>query len=228
MKHHCPTCTCHTSKSLIGKYVKIKPGTFIMGSPESEAGRWDDETQHEVTITRPYEMAATTITQKQYYGTGGDEPAVNISWDDVQAYIAKLNVEQSKYTYRLPTEAEWEYAARAGTTGPYPFPAHNIEEHAWLLTNSGDKLHPVAQKLPNSWGLYDMHGNLWEWCEDWYGEYPGGPRTDSAGPKTGSYRVVRGGSWSCGARLLRSAVRFSVGPGERYPSVGFRPARSLR
>lgn len=214
MKHKCPTCTCRTKPASIGKFIKIKAGTFMMGSPATEEGRWDDEVQREISI-KAFELCATTVTQKQYNGAGGDEPVVNVSWDDAQEWIAELNKSQEKYTYRLPAEAEWEYACRAGTTTPYSFPHSELSDHAWYCNNSSNKTNPVAQKKPNPWGLYDMHGNVWEWCQDLY-------------KTAGSDRVVRGGSWLYDAWLLRSAVRFSFGPGVRYSSVGFRLARSRR
>ena len=239
---NCPTCghAVKTKKAPIAKYIKIKPGKFLMGSPANEAGRWDDELQHEVTITRPYEIAATPITQAQWVAVMGTNPSrftgdlkrpvENVSWDDVQAYIAKLNAAQSNYTYRLPTEAEWEYAARAGTTTPYPFsfPKGTLGECAWYKDNSGCTTHPVGTKAPNAWGLYDMFGNVWEWCQDRHGEHKSKPTVDPVGPRTGSYRVFRGGSWGISARGLRAACR-SVGvPGDRHSGVGARLVRGLR
>jgi len=181
---------------------------------------------------------------------GGDGcPVEKVSWNDCQEFIKRLNSRVSGGRFRLPTEAEWEYAARAGTTGPY---AADIDSMAWYANNSGDRVidatalynedknigsylkkilangcrtHLVAKKKPNAWGLYDMHGNVWEWCEDWHGDYPSGSVTDPAGPSSGSDRVLRGGGWGDGARYCRSAFRGRVGPGDRGGDLGFRLAR---
>ena len=127
-----------------------------------------------------------------------------VSWDDVQEFIRRLNATVGEERYRLPTEAEWEYAARAGTSGDR---YGNLGAIAWYEDNSGDRTHPVGRKAPNAWGLYDMLGNVWEWVEDWYGDYPGGAVTDPAGPVSGSKRVSRGGSWYDSARYCRASYR---------------------
>jgi formylglycine-generating enzyme required for sulfatase activity len=140
-----------------------------------------------------------------------------------QEFIQKLNSRGDGYRYRLPTEAEWEYAARAGTTGPY---AGELDAMAWHNQNSGGMTHPVAKKQSNAWGLYDMHGNVWEWTADWYGSYSSGAATDPTGPSTGSIRVFRGGSWSIGARSCRSANRIGGSPVGRDYFLGFRLLRT--
>jgi len=158
-----------------------------------------------------------------------------VSWNDCQEFIRRLNNKEGVNKYRLPTEAEWEYACRAGSntafanggiteTGCGHDP--NLDAMGWYCGNSGSKTHPVAQKKPNAWGLYDMHGNVWEWCQDWYGDYPRGHVTDPAGPSSGSLRVNRGGGWSSNAGFCRSAFRDCYSPGFRYGYLGFRLART--
>jgi formylglycine-generating enzyme required for sulfatase activity len=143
---------------------------------------------------------------------------------DAQLFIQKLNSRGHGYLYRLPTEAEWEYAARAGTIGSY---AGGLDAMAWYDENSGGRTHPVAKKQANAWGLYDMHGNVWEWTADWYASsYSSGAVTDPTAPSTGSYRVARGGSWDYVARSCRSAARSVISPGGRYSSLGFRLLRT--
>jgi len=223
----------------------IAPGTFQMGSPSDEPGRESDEDQHEVTLTKGYFMQTTEITQGQwkavmgsnpasFYTCGDNCPVEKISWNDVQEFIAALNQQEGTSKYRLPTEAEWEYAARAGSglafangeineTGCGNDP--NLTQIGWYCGNANDKTHPVAQKISNAWGLYDMHGNVWEWCQDWYdADYPSGPVTDPIGPGSGSCRVDRGGSWSNNARRCRSANRDRYSPGDRFNYVGARLA----
>jgi formylglycine-generating enzyme required for sulfatase activity len=128
---------------------------------------------------------------------------------------------------RLPTEAEWEYACRAGTTGDYNVEGANLDELGWYERNSAGTTHPVGRKKPNAWGLRDCHGNVWEWCQDWYGDYPNGPVTDPEGPEQATYRVIRGGGWDGGARNCRSACRFWGTPGNRSSDLGFRPVLTL-
>ncbi len=213
-------------------FVRIPAGTFMMGSPENEYG-YRDEKQHKVTLTRPFEMMVTPVTQALWQAVmgnnpsrfkGPDLPVENVSWDDAQEFIQKLNQMLGTDSLRLPTEAEWEYACRAGTTGAR---YGELGEVAWYYDNSDQKTHPVGQKAPNAWGLYDMLGNVWEWCQDWHGSYPSGPVTDPTGPSAGSIRVFRGGSWYSYARFVRAAFRFSDGPRNRIDDVGFRLARSV-
>ncbi len=217
-------------------FVWVPAGTFVMGSPEGEAGRFDDERQRAVTISQGFWLGKYEVTQGEWEEVMGSNPSNFkacgarcpvewVSWEAVQEFIRKLNAKESGsgYEYRLPSEAEWEYAARAGTTGAR---YGELDEIAWDSGNSGFKTHPVGEKRPNAWGLHDMLGNVWEWVGDWYGAYPSGAMTDPAGPRTGSYRVYRGGGWNAYARLVRSAYRHYDSPGYRFNSVGFRLVRT--
>lgn len=236
----CETCQKKIKLNTIfrPKFVKIKAGTFLMGSPKNEEGRYDAETEHEVQLTMGFEMQATQITQAQWASImknnpssiiGDNLPVTNVSWFDVKEYIKKLNLSQKKYVYRLPTEAEWEYAARAGTVGPRYFYLSNLDDNAWHHGNANNCPHAVATKQPNPWGLYDMIGNIWEWCEDWYGAYPTNMVENPKGPDKGSNRVIRGGSFSFDvAGVLRADFRGFDDPGISYVDVGFRPVREIR
>ena len=216
---------------LDGEFVRLEPGTFQMGSPGWESGRYPDEGPVQVTLTRPFRLQRTEVTQRQWVvvmGTnpsgfpGLDRPVECVSWHDVQEFLDRLNRLDPGKGYRLPTEAEWEYACRAGTTeGRYG----ELAEVAWCAGNSGGRTHPVGQKQPNAWGLYDMLGNVWEGCADGYGEYPVGEVVDPAGPSNGEDRVYRGGSWNHDARDCRAAVRFQLAPAHAADSIGFRLAR---
>jgi formylglycine-generating enzyme required for sulfatase activity len=230
------------------KLVLIPKGTFMMGSPETEQGRKENETQHEVTISKDYYLGVTEVTQAQYekvigknpsYYQGAivgnenaDLPVEQVSWDDAVEFCKKLSElpEEKKAgrVYRLPTEAQWEYACRAGSKKAYSFDDEEglLPEYGWFERNSSGRTHTVGLLEPNAWGLYDMHGNVWEWCSDWYGEYPNGALSDPTGPKEGSYRVLRGGSLSLEAASCRSANRNSIYPSIRLDNFGFRVALS--
>lgn len=206
------------------KFVRIPAGTFMMGSPDTEEYRYTNETQHRVRITKSFDMMTTPVTQELWFAVmginpsyfrGSDLPVETISWDECQNFIRRLK----DPLFRLPTEAEWEYACRAGSGSSV---YGKLDEIAWYSRNSGSQTHPVGQKLPNAWGLYDMLGNVWEWCQDWKGEYSDRPVTNPTGPSTGSYRVRRGGSWYHGASGVRAAVRDGVSPGARNSNLGFR------
>ncbi|WP_300675296.1 bifunctional serine/threonine-protein kinase/formylglycine-generating enzyme family protein [Desulfoluna sp.] len=224
------------SNSLGMQFVYIKPGTFMMGSPSGESGRDSDETQHRVTLSKGYYLQTTEVTQGQWKAVMGSNPSLfkncgdecpveNVSWEDAQTFIRKLNTREGGSHYRLPTEAEWEVGCRGGSETPYAN-GKSLSSLGWYDDNSGNKTHPVAQKRSNAWGLYDMHGNVYEWCQDWSADYPSGNVTDPVGPSSGSRRVERGGSWGSRARSCRSANRSSVSLGSRSVDVGFRLART--
>ncbi len=215
------------------QFVLIEPGTFEMGSTNGDA---DEVPVHTVNITKAFWLQKTEVTQGQWQAVMGTNPShfkdcgdacpvEYVSWDDAQAFIAELNQANPGASYRLPTEAEWEHAARAGTTGDYGGTGV-LEEMGWYRDNAGEKTHPVGQKAANAWGLYDMHGNVWEWVADWHGPYPSGTVNDPTGPATGSARVMRGGSWYISAYFARSAVRDRYSPSYRLISFGFRLART--
>ena len=220
-------------------FVWIEPGTFVMGSPESEGGRLSDEAQHTVTLTQGFLMSDHETTQAEYQLVMGRNPSnlkgdslpvQQVNWNDAVAYCQKLTEREraagritSQQVYRLPTVAEWEYAARAGTTGAR---YGELEGIAWWSGNSGNQPHAVKQKVANAWGLHDIMGNVWEWCSDWYGEYPTGSVTDPKGPSSGSFRVLRGGSWYDDARFARSAGRLGNVPSSQGDFLGFRPVLS--
>jgi formylglycine-generating enzyme required for sulfatase activity len=215
------------------KLVLIRAGKFIMGSPDSEQGRGPDESpQHVVLISKPFYMGVTEVTQAQYEAVMGTNPSETkgptnpvemVSWDNAVGFCRKLSEKTGKAA-RLPTEAEWEYACRAGSRTRFSFGDSDsaLRDYAWYGSNSGRKPNPVGQKKPNAWGLYDMYGNVWEWCADWYGDYPNGAVTDPQGAASGSQRVVRGGSWGDGADSCRSARRYKDRPFFRYGFHGFR------
>ncbi len=221
------------------RFVWIGPGTYWRGSTETEAGRDRDEgPRHEVTLTRGFFLGVFEVTQAQWQAVTGGNPAVfkrgpeaaprpveSVSWEDCQVFITRLNALRLGI-FRLPTEAEWEYAARAGSTTRFPWGDDAKEwetyAHAWANSRSFAITHPVGQKPPNAWGLYDMHGNVWEWCSDWYGPYAAGSWRDPAGPAEGRERVFRGGSWYDFPVSLRSANRHRHEAAGRYTAVGLR------
>ena len=214
--------------------VLVQGGTFTMGCTSEQGSDCDgDESpSHRVTVSSFY-MSKYEITQKQWVEIMGSNPSSFkgdnlpvelVSWDDVQEFIRKLNAKTGKQ-YRLPTEAEWEYAARGGTKSKgYKYSGSNtLSNVAWSDENSGGETHPVGSKMPNELGLYDMSGNVWEWCWDWYGDYGSSAQTNPTGPSSGSYRVNRGGSWRSYAWDCRVTYRFNYSyPGRRRNSIGFR------
>lgn len=229
------------------KFIYILPGTFMMGSAANERGANDDEKQHQVTISRPFYLQAAEVTQGQwkrimgnnpsyFKHCGEDCPVESVSWNNVYEFIKRLNRKVGSDKYRLPTEAEWEYACRAGTTtrfytgkclstdeanyqGNFPFFGCPYGKYKSETVK-------VGSFPPNPWGLYDMHGNVWEWCQDFKGEYPSDHVTDPKGPLLGSSRVVRGGSWGRGALACRAAKRNSNPPMGRSNRIGFRLAKT--
>jgi formylglycine-generating enzyme required for sulfatase activity len=238
------------------RFVLVPAGRFTMGSPEGESGRDSDEVEHEVTLTQAYYMQVTEVTNRQYRRwkeghdsgefrnhslNGDDQPVVAVSHEDAVGFAAWLSGRGGGRSYRLPTEAEGERAARAGTPGARYWvggegeghryanamdPVTNAE-YGWSLggwpKDDGYRVAaPVAKFLPNGWGLHDMLGNVWEWVADWYGPYAQGPVHDPTGPATGDWRVLRGGSWSVDASLVRAAGRDARRPGDRYGRFGFR------
>jgi formylglycine-generating enzyme required for sulfatase activity len=200
-------------------FVYIPPGKFIMGSPFDEPGRGEDENQKNVTIGNGFFMQTTEVTQAQWMALmernpsnfdecGRDCPVESVSFSDVQDFIERLNELEETERYRLPTESEWEYATRSGQDGWFCFGSdqNRFPEYGWYKGNAGGHPHPVGQKKPNDWGLYDVHGNVWEWCQDQEREY----------------RLVRGGSWYYPMLFARSANRFFVFPRDRNYTIGFR------
>ena len=232
------------------RFILIPAGEFTMGTTEVEAARMEfpelkpddvlDETPpHSVRITQPFYLGDTEVTQAAWYRVMENKPGerefwqridweslpmATASWYMAARFVEELNKLDSRYHYRLPTEAEWEYAARAGSKGLRPVPVEELEEHAWFINNSGDKPHPVATRSPNAFGLYDMLGNVWEWVDDWYvrDAYAASSSTDPAGPTDGFAKVRRGGSYHCPVHLLRPAYRAANKPGTAYSVQGFR------
>jgi formylglycine-generating enzyme required for sulfatase activity len=222
-----------TSPALGASFVLVPPGTFMMGDAQSV-------TRHQVTIKKPFYMQTTEVTQGQwnkimgnnpssFKNCGEDCPVENVSWISVQAFVRKLNQLEGTDRYRLPTEAEWEYACRAGAATKYPFGDgdEDLGGYAWYNRNSENRTHPVARKKPNARGLYDMHGNVWEWCVDWYDDYPSVAATDPAGPAAGQHRVMRGGSWPNNSATLTSAFRGQDYPMVQSYDIGFRLVRTF-
>ena len=218
----------------VGRMVFVKGGTFQMGDVN---GKFNELPVHSVSLNNFY-IGKTEVTQAQWRAVMGSDPpelsfkscdqcpVEKVSWDDVQEFIKKLNAKTSK-TYRLPTEAEWEYAARGGGKQTYTYAGSNtVDEVAWYSENSGTKTHPVGQKKANELGLYDMSGNVWEWCQDWYDDFYYVKRTSSnpPGPATGSLRVFRGGSWGNSPADVRVALRNNHTPDYRGSHIGFRLA----
>ncbi|MDR0380258.1 MAG: formylglycine-generating enzyme family protein [Candidatus Accumulibacter sp.] len=220
------------------EFVLISAGSFVMGSDKSSVNAPDKETpQRQVHISQPFYLGKFEVTQTQWMAVMGDDPSKfegpdnpveQVSWYDAQEFIERLNQMEETDKYRLPTEAEWEYAARAGTTSVYFFGSDvdELDRYAWYRDNADEKTYPVGQKKPNPWGLYDMYGNVYEWVEDWFGYYPSTPETDPKGPSSGLSRVLRSGSWYNGAGSLRSSFRTSLAPDIRYGTYGFRVALS--
>ncbi len=218
----------------IGMKLNLIPaGSFMMGSPDAEEGRDGDEgPQNVVTFTKPFYLGVYEVTQKEFEIVMGSNPSErkgtyrpveSVSWNDAQTFCEKLSQKEKTMSYRLPTEAEWEYACRAGSTTAYYWGDELDGEYFWYDQNA-DKTKAVGTKKPNKWGLFDMAGNVWEWCQDWYSdsEYPGFGRNNPLGPSSGSYRVFRGGSYFSSAKYCRSSIRNYNSPDNRINILGFR------
>jgi formylglycine-generating enzyme required for sulfatase activity len=230
------------TNSLGMEMILLPSGGFVMG------GDWDAEQadenelpKHEVTFKTSFYMGKYAVTQSQWQTlmggnpsefSGADHPVETVSYDNVLVFIRCLNEKEDTRTYRLPTEAEWEYAARAGSRYTYCFGTEigRLKEFAWFQANSGGTTHSVGQLAPNDWGIYDMHGNVHEWCADWYGRefYAQSPLLHPAGPSKGVARVLRGGDWGSDAWYCRCAIRSLSSPQRRSPRVGFRLVKDLR
>jgi formylglycine-generating enzyme required for sulfatase activity len=213
--------------------VKVKGGSFMMGCTSEQKDCHNDENVHQVTLSS-YKMAKYEVTQAQWEAVMGKNPSYHkncstcpveeVSWDDIQDFLKELNKKTGK-KYRLPTEAEWEYAARGGKNREYQYSGSgDIDKVAWYGENSGSKIHKVGQKEPNKLGLYDMSGNVYEWCSDWYGDYTSSSATNPKGASSGSYRVNRGGSYYYYAEYCRVADRGRYSPDFRGNNIGFRLA----
>jgi formylglycine-generating enzyme required for sulfatase activity len=217
-------------KEFMSSFVQIPAGEFMMGS---ENGNADEKPVHRVRISHPFEMSKYEVTQAQWEAVMGSNPSEfkgakmpveNVSWYDAQEFIQRLNARDDGYVYRLPTEAEWEYACRAGNY------VGKLDAMAWYDNNSDNTTHPVGTKQPNAWGLYDMHGNVFEWCQDWYDSnyYAESPSVDPQGSESGSFRVKRGGGWMFPAGFARSAARDFYSPVYHFNFLGLRLVRTHR
>jgi formylglycine-generating enzyme required for sulfatase activity len=230
------------------EFVMIPAGTFVMGTPSYDPYRSETEVQHEVTISAPFYMQTTEVTLQQWKVIMGkrlfgkikgpdNSPVTKVSWHDCTEFLKRLNA-LGQWSYRLPTEAEWEYACRAESTTDYSW-GDNIDCTKAMYSNNkiksgqcidyiisrglaANRPAPVKSYNPNDWGLYDMHGNVWEWCQDWFGEYGKKNRVNPVGPESGTKKVRRGGSWFGPQHLCRSANRNFGHPASRYRTTGFR------
>ena len=235
------------------EFVLVPSGTFTMGSPPNESHRGTSEVRHQVTISKPFYMQTTEVTLGQWHSIMGrrvflrrkgsdNMPVTRVSWFDCMKFIKRLN-KLGKEKYRLPTEAEWEYAARAGTKSPFSwgdtidcdkamYGNNSLKHDVCQLYVKSIKLEinqpaPVKSYQPNPWGLFDMHGNVWEWCMDWYGDYGTKPVIDPKGPESGNMRIRRGGSWFKYGHSCRSANRSFGHSATRYQTTGFRLVREI-
>ncbi|MDY0171233.1 MAG: SUMF1/EgtB/PvdO family nonheme iron enzyme, partial [Thermoguttaceae bacterium] len=218
------------------EFVLIPPGEFMMGVRGADS---DDGPQHRVRITKPFYLGKYPVTQQQWEAVTGNNPGQfkeptnpveTVSWNDCQEFLKTLNekADGPQRTFRLPTEAEWEYACRAGTATRFGFgdDAGQLGEYAWYEANAGGRTQPVGQKKPNAWGLHDMHGNVWEWCADWFSAdyYAKSPTDNPPGPVSGSLRALRGGAWPLGEARCRSTNRLRSKPAYKSGILGFRVA----
>jgi formylglycine-generating enzyme required for sulfatase activity len=224
------------------EFVLVPAGSFMMGSPDSDKhAEKKEKPQHKVNISKPFYLGKYEVTQEQWEAVMGNNPSRDkgrtnpvekVSWNDAQEFIKRLNAREGHSRYRLPTEAEWEYACRAGTTTVYSFgdDADSLGRYAWYDDNSGKgpqhRTHPVGQKKGNAWGLHDMHGNVFEWVQDWYAYYYNSTGTDRLDPSIGDYFVCRGGNLNRSAEHCRSSYRDGETPDGRRVGYGFRLALS--
>jgi formylglycine-generating enzyme required for sulfatase activity len=220
--------------SLGMRMVRVPAGSFTMGSLPGAPMRQEEEIPHRVTLTRPFRIASTEVTQRQWLAlmprsrspqTGDDLPVTSVSWTEAREFCLKLSQREGT-KYRLPTEAEWECACRAGT-GNAPVEGARLEAVAWYVDDSDGKSHPVAEKSPNAWGLFDLLGNVAEWTQDAYGPYSRDPSTDPAGPAAGPTKVVRGGAWRSFPPAVRCAARTATPESYQLGHVGLRVAQEI-
>lgn len=239
-----PTLTIMLPGDVEMELCRIPAGRFLMGSPDGEQDREPGEgPQHEVTISKPFYLGRYEVTHAQWKAVMGsvrdnsgfdggnyDSPMQATSWNEVQGFLERLNA-LGMGTFRLPTEAEWEYAARAETTSRFYWgedPDYvEIDDYAWYDENAEGEAHDVGEKEPNAWGLYDMSGNAWEWCEDWYGPYSAEDQIDPAGPESGTTKVFRGGEWFNPPEKARSAYRGSFAPDSWLYFGGLRVVKEI-
>lgn len=232
------------------QFMRIPDGEFLMGTvalrdaaaemPQPDPSTiWDEAPRHKVIFDHPFYLGRTEVTQNLWLSImntrpGPEQhwqhpewkrlPVTGVSWHDIQKFLDTLNHRSDKYRYRLPTEAEWEYAARTGKPGLRPFPLIELDDHAWYINTSNDEIQPVATLQPNAWGLYDMLGNVWEWVSDWYSPttYANSRTENPQGPAEGSKKVRRGGSYHCPVHLVRPGYRSAETPDKAYSVLGFR------
>ncbi len=219
------------------KFCWCPPGTFRIGSDELEVTHKFNEAPVDVTLSKGFWMQQTEVTQQQFsalmgvnpsFHKGDQHPVDSVNWLEAREFCRRLSElppeKKTGNNFRLPTEYEWEYACRAGTTTIFSFGSDEtgMEDYAWFTKNSLRTTHPVAEKKPNPWGLFDMHGNVSEWCEDFYGDYPSEPVTDPRGPESGEMRTLRGGGWFYVGENARSCHRDAYAPKTRYIGLGFR------
>jgi uncharacterized protein (TIGR02996 family) len=227
-----PTRLVRLGKGVRLPMTLLPPGAFWMGSPDHEKRRWNDEgPRHRVVLTRPFYISTTSVTAAQWRaaarsphdkGTGDDHPVTNVSWDDAQAWCARLS-RKTERTFRLPTEAEWEYACRAATTKPYYLGRSKkvLDRCCWSDDNAGGRTQPVAMRTPNAWGLHDMLGNVWNWCDDGYRKFTAKEVRDPRGTDEGRHGV-RGGSWRSAWFRCRCAARYPYENDFRLDDLGIR------
>jgi len=212
--------------------VLIPAGAFTMGDEGALP-------VHAVTISKPFYLGRYEVTREQWQAVLGDDPSdfvgeanlpvESVSWHDCQAFLQKLHQLAPLYEFALPTEAQWEHACRAGSPQQFDVELERrMPDSAWYEVNARGTTHPVGLKQPNAWGLYDMHGNVWEWCADFFGDYPADPCVDPSGPPSGEHRALRGGSWNFCATFCRAAARNCARPDERYNYIGLRVAAGTR